>query len=97
MDNGSPGKSRNAVTDAMNGDIEHVDPPARRALFALATEQDEHAALVSSQHEDQDAEFDKRISALESRINYYQRLVISTAFTFVATLVATVYQRLTGG
>lgn len=79
-------KTRQAVNDALNGDIEKVDPAVRRALFALCTISDEHALSLVEDHREIMKVLGKRMDAQDKRIGSLQRLLVSTTVTFVVAL-----------
>jgi hypothetical protein len=92
----SVGKARQAVHDALNGDYDNVDSAIRRSLLALATELDEHQESVEKQHEAMVADRVTAFNAMEAAIGKLRMLLVSTAMTFMATLVAAVVNLMVG-
>ena len=80
------GKARRAVTDALNGDIDQVDPALRRALMALSTELDEHANDSKTAHIEIMETMAAAEAKMDARINKVQTLLVSTTVTFVVAL-----------
>jgi hypothetical protein len=69
-------KTRRAVEDALNGDLETVDSAVRRALFAISTEQDDHAEKMAIDHQEIREEvktmfdrFEKMVSKLQATLS----------------------------
>ena len=79
-------KTRNAVQDALNGDINKVDAPVRRALFAICTELDEHAERMTKTHEEILAEMEENFTRLEKTMAKGIALLITTTVTFLLAL-----------
>lgn len=80
------GKARQAVDDALNGDRDKIDPAVRRALFAAATEMDEHAEAMLAAHNEILTEIHASVAKLEKQIAKVQALLVTTAITFVIAL-----------
>ena len=91
------GKTRLAVKDALNGDIDSVDAAVRRALFAICTELDEHADDMAKAHAEilmevkatfvaAKEDSDEKFGTLEKTMNKGIALLISTTITVLLAL-----------
>ena len=83
-------KSRKAVTDALNGDSELIEPATRRALYAVTTELDEHAATNVSDHKAINDNMLGYVTRLEKSISQLRGLLVTTAVTFVIAIATAV-------
>jgi len=79
-------KARKAVTDALNGDSELIEPATRRALYAITTELDEHAASNVEAHKEILSTMIGKLDRLEKSVSQLRGLLITTAVTFVIAL-----------
>lgn len=79
-------KARRAVTDALNGDLDHVDAAVRRALFAISTLIDDQIAASAADHIEMMEVVEENNARLERKLTQVTRLLISTTVTFVIAL-----------
>lgn len=93
------GAARQAITDAMNGDVDSIDPAVRRALVALATQHDSDCVEQSDRWEQFKVErteivnnivgrYEDEMERLDRRITVLTRLLVSTSVTLLTTTVA---------
>lgn len=80
-----PRKTRRAVEDALDDDINKIDQAVRRALFAISTEQDEHADKMEEAHEEIMAAVKQSVKRLEKMVTKLQTTLSAIA---VSLLVA---------
>jgi hypothetical protein len=81
-----PNKTRKAMTDALNGDADKVDAAVRRALFAITTELDEHAAESAASHARIVANMDAHVAKMDKSVAQLRNLLVSTTITFIIAL-----------
>lgn len=79
-------KARRAITDALNGDLESVDAPVRRALFAISTLIDDQIVTAATDHAEMMEALEEKTARLERKVTQVTRLLISTTVTFVIAL-----------
>lgn len=81
-----PGKTRIAVRDALDGDVDNVDAAVRRALYAICTELDEHAERMDTAHANILIQMETQVTRLEKMMTKVIALLISTAVTVLLAL-----------
>lgn len=86
MATASNNKARRAITDALNGDLETVDPAIRRALFAISTLIDDQIVTAATDHAEMMEALEEKTARLERKVTQVTRLLISTTVTFVIAL-----------
>lgn len=79
-------KARQAVLDAINGDMDSVEPATRRALIAVAQELDEHRVEQRMQIRDLINTIEAGDKRLEKKLSWVTGLLTATTVTFVTAM-----------
>ena len=89
-------KTRHAVEDALNGDIENIDSAVRRALYAISTEQDEHAEKMDEAHAEIMDEVKTMFARFEKTVNKLQAALSTIAVSMLVAVATYALQRVLG-
>ena len=89
-------KTRRAVEDALNGDIENIDSAVRRALYAISTEQDEHAEKMDEAHTEIMDQVKTMFARFEKTVNKLQAALSTIAVSMLVAVATYALQRVLG-
>ena len=89
-------KTRRAVEDALNGDIDNIDSAVRRALYAISTEQDEHSEKMDVAHNEIMDEIRAVVTRFEKMVYKLQAALSTLAVSMLVGVATYVLNRLLG-